>query len=90
MERTVIKASAGMILTNGEVFGREIYLADGMTADTFTEITEEQYAQIMAEVEGFPEANEESFGGSENDPLAEDAATVADYRAALREFGVNV
>jgi hypothetical protein len=74
MERTVIKASEGMILTNGEIFGREIYLAEGMDADAFTEITEEQYAEIMAE----------------DDPLAEDAATSADYCAALREFGVNV
>lgn len=74
MERTVIKASEGMILTNGEIFGREIFLAEGMDADAFTEITEEQYAEIMAE----------------DDPLSEGAATAADYRAALREFGVNV
>lgn len=74
MERTVLKASEGMILTNGEIFGREIFLAEGMDATTFTEITEEQYAEIMAE----------------DDPNAEDAATDADYRAALREFGVSV
>ena len=63
-----------MILTNGEIFGREIFLAEGMDANEFAEITEEQYAEIMAE----------------DDPLAEGAATAADYRAALREFGVNV
>ncbi len=74
MERTVIKASEGMILTNGELFGREIFLAEGMDANAFTEITEAQYAEIMAE----------------DDPLAEDSATAADYRAALRELGVNV
>lgn len=74
MERTVLKASEGMILTNGEIFGREIFLAEGMDSAAFKEITEEQYAEIMAE----------------DDPNAEGTATDADYRAALREFGVIV
>lgn len=74
MERIVLKASEGMILTDGEIFGRIIFLADGTNPDAFTEITEEQYAEIMAE----------------DDPNAEDTATDADYRAALRELGVNV
>lgn len=74
MKQTHIKASDGMILTNGEIFGREIFLADCMDASEFFEITEEQYAELMAE----------------EDPFAENTATASDYRAALREMGVNV
>lgn len=47
--RTVLTAAEGMILTNGEVYGRIIYLADGTTPDSFYEITDEEYENMVAE-----------------------------------------
>jgi hypothetical protein len=45
--REKITASEGYILTNGEVYGSEIYLAEGMSADNFREITLEEYNSII-------------------------------------------
>ena len=47
----VIKADEGKILTDGEVFGRTIYLAKGRTADEFHEITEAEYEEIQKQDE---------------------------------------
>ena len=46
-DRKVLKASEGMILTNGEIYGSEIYLAEGMDEASFYEITSEEYENIM-------------------------------------------
>ena len=46
MDRKVLIASEGMILTNGSIYGRKIYLAEGNT-DYYWEITEEQYQEIL-------------------------------------------
>lgn len=51
MERQVLIANDGMVLTNGEIYGKEIYLADGMSADMFHEITQAKYDEIMAQEE---------------------------------------
>ena len=45
--RTSIKASEGMILTNGEIYGSEIFLADGLNKTDFYEITIEEYQNIL-------------------------------------------
>jgi hypothetical protein len=45
--RNIIYADEGKILTNGEIYGREIYLAEGMDAEAFTEITEEEYEEML-------------------------------------------
>jgi hypothetical protein len=74
-KREPIKASEGYILTNGTIYGRIIYLAEGVSADGFYEITEAEYEAIMAADEG------------EDNP---DRATEEDYRAALRDMGVSV
>ena len=45
--RKVIKASDGHILTNGEVYGRTIYLAEGESGEDFYEITDAEYEALQ-------------------------------------------
>ncbi len=45
--REPIIASEGHVLTNGRVYGKMIYLAEGMDAAEFYEITEDEYAVVM-------------------------------------------
>ena len=47
MERKSIKATEGHILTNGEIYGTEIFLAKGVDAKDFYEITLEEYKKIL-------------------------------------------
>ena len=49
--RKSIKATDGKILTNGEIFGRTIILAEGLSGEDFYEITEEEYENILKEQE---------------------------------------
>lgn len=49
--RDSIKASDGMILTNGEVYGTEIFLAEGVDSSTFYEIPLAEYEAKMKESE---------------------------------------
>lgn len=56
MKTTIIElrkltASKGQILTNGEVYGKEIYLGVNDSAENWREITEEEYNKILAEQE---------------------------------------
>ena len=48
-------ASDGMILTNGEAFGKEVYLGTGDSPDNWHEITEEEYNKIQNSIENNPE-----------------------------------
>ena len=47
--RKIIYANDGMILTDGEIYGTMIYLADGRGADDFYEISAEEYAAKTSE-----------------------------------------
>jgi hypothetical protein len=47
--RIPITASEGMILTNGEIYGTTIYLAEGVDASTFYQIPIEEYNRILEE-----------------------------------------
>ena len=44
---TVLTASEGHILTDGEIYGEIIYLGKDRTPEEYTEITEEEYQEIM-------------------------------------------
>ena len=47
--RKVIYADEGKILTNGEIYGKQMFLAEGVNESDFHEITEAEYAVILAE-----------------------------------------
>ena len=49
--RTVLYADDGKVLTDGENFGKQIFLAEGVSEDVFHEITDEEYEKILAESE---------------------------------------
>lgn len=45
--RIKLTATDGYVLTNGEVYGKEIYLGVNDNPDNWHEITEEEYAEIL-------------------------------------------
>ena len=47
--RMVLYADDGKVLTNGEIYGKQIYLAEGLSEDGFYEITDAEYENILAE-----------------------------------------
>ena len=47
-----IVADDGMILTDGEIFGKEIFLGAGKKVEDFYEITQEEYDVLNNSTEG--------------------------------------
>lgn len=47
IELRKITASEGMVLTNGEVYSKEVYLGCNDNPDNWHEITEEEYTEIQ-------------------------------------------
>lgn len=45
--RIKLTAGEGMILTDGEVYGTTIFLAEGMSADAFREIPRAEYEAML-------------------------------------------
>lgn len=48
--RIKLTASEGMMLTDGEIYGKELFLASGIDESKFYEITEEEYNKILEEL----------------------------------------
>ena len=48
MERITLTADDGMYYTDGIVYGRQIHLAKGMTAEGWYQVTDMEYAAVMA------------------------------------------
>ena len=47
----LLKADEGKILTDGEIYGRTIYLAKNRSPEEFHEITEAEYEEIQKQNE---------------------------------------
>lgn len=51
IELRKLTASEGMMLTNGEIYGKEIYLGVNDIPDNWHEVSKEEYEAKMAEAE---------------------------------------
>lgn len=58
IELRKLTASDGMVLTNGEAFGKEIYLGVNDSVENWREITEVEYEEILKQQEEFMLINE--------------------------------
>ena len=47
MERIKMVATDGMVLTNGEIYGKEVFVGTGDSVDNWHEITEAEYESRM-------------------------------------------
>ena len=45
--RIKLTAAEGMVLTDGESYGKEVFLSQNESADNWKEITEEEYIEIQ-------------------------------------------
>lgn len=45
--RLVLYADKGKVLTNGEIYGKQMYLANGANIEEFYEITDGEYEAIQ-------------------------------------------
>ena len=50
----MIKADDGKVLTNGVVYGKTILLGNGDNVENYHEISDKEYAELMAESEELP------------------------------------
>jgi hypothetical protein len=53
--RVRLIADDDMIYTNGDIYGTDITLAEGLTAEGFYQITMEEYEQMLSEQMGSEE-----------------------------------
>ena len=52
MSRKILQSDREMIYTDGNTYGRTIYLADGMDEKDFYQITESEYEALNASCDG--------------------------------------
>lgn len=45
--RKILFANEGRVLTNGEIYGKVIYLAEGVDESGFYEISAEEYTRLV-------------------------------------------
>ena len=55
MSRVILKATEGMIYTNGKDYARIAFLCTGDSPDNWWEIAEEEYNKITEEVMNYEE-----------------------------------
>lgn len=48
--RTVLYAEEGKVLTNGTIYGTQIFLAEGENAESYYEITEAEYNAFVENI----------------------------------------
>ena len=58
-QRITIYADDGKVLTDGNTYGTIVHLANGVSADSYYEITQEEYERILAEKEAQSKENEQ-------------------------------
>lgn len=56
--REVITADEGKVLTNGEIYGRTIFLGSDDRVSNYREITQAEYDDILAKEEAEPIKNQ--------------------------------
>lgn len=71
-----LTATDGYVLTNGDVYGKEVYLGIYDSAENWYEITDAEYAEVLAERERMMD---EEYVLAEN----------ADMKSALNLLGVE-
>ena len=48
--RIILYADEGTVLTDGEIYGRTVYLAEGKNLSEFYEITEKEYNEVLEKI----------------------------------------
>lgn len=49
--RIILYADAGKLVTDGQTYGKQIFLAEGTDPEAFYEITQAEYEEILAQEE---------------------------------------
>lgn len=81
MDIEVLIADEGMVLTDGECYGKRIYLGENRSSSEFWQISQEVYEKLQAEEEEQLTAEEALniiMGGEVNDEERSDGSETSD------------